>query len=66
MIPIATEMRRRKCVDMIHLLQRFQLYAGHAGRGFASWSAACDGSAEQSFKTGDKLRCAKRSPTSFS
>jgi hypothetical protein len=33
---------------------------------FASWSAARDGSAEQSFKTGDKVCRAKWSPTSFS
>jgi len=47
-------------------LQQFQLNAGDTGRGFASWSAARDGSAEQSFETGDKFWRAKRSPTSFS
>jgi hypothetical protein len=56
---------RRGNASTRYLLQQFQLYAGDAGRGFASWSAACDGSAEQSFKTGHKLCCAKRSPISF-
>jgi hypothetical protein len=58
-------MRRHKCVDMIPIAA-ISAVAVDAGRGFASWSAACDRSAEQSFKTGDKLCCAKRSHISFS
>jgi hypothetical protein len=61
-VPSRREMRR----PTRYLLQQFQLYAGDVGRGFASWSAARDGSAEQSFKTGDKLCSAKRSSIPFS
>ena len=50
--------RRGKCVDTE--MRRHDTYCSNFGCMpvtlavvFASWSAACDGSAEQSFKTGD-------------